>query len=62
MASDVLAAPLPIASGPTWGVPDGPGLGVEVDPDAVADAARRYELEGQFLPYQRDQLGREHRP
>jgi glucarate dehydratase len=61
MAGDVLAAPLPIASGPTWGVPEGPGLGVEVDPDAVADAARRYELEGQFLPYQRDQLGREHR-
>jgi hypothetical protein len=42
-------------------VPEGPGLGVEVDPDAVADAARRYELDGQFLPYQRDQLGREHR-
>jgi len=61
MAGDVLAAPLPIASGPTWGVPEGPGLGVEVDPDAMADAARRYELDGQFLPYQRDQLGREHR-
>jgi L-alanine-DL-glutamate epimerase-like enolase superfamily enzyme len=57
MAGDVLAAPLPIASGPRWGVPDGPGLGVDVDPDALRDAARRYELEGQYLPYQREQLG-----
>ena len=61
MAADVLTAPLPIATGPTWGVPEGPGLGVEVDADAVAEAARRYRLEGQFLPYQPDQLGREHR-
>jgi L-alanine-DL-glutamate epimerase-like enolase superfamily enzyme len=57
MAGDVLAAPLPIASGPRWGVPDGPGLGVDVDPDALRDAARRYEREGQYLPYQREQLG-----
>ena len=42
-------------------MPEGAGLGVEVDADAVAEAARRYELEGQFLPYQREQLGREHR-
>jgi hypothetical protein len=42
-------------------VPTGTGLGVQVDPDAVRDAARRYELEGQFLPYQPAQLGREHR-
>jgi len=61
MAADVLTAPLPIATAPVWGVPEGAGLGVEVDADAVAEAARRYELEGQFLPYQRDQLGREQR-
>ena len=29
MAGDVLAEPLPIASGPRWGVPEGVGLGVE---------------------------------
>jgi L-alanine-DL-glutamate epimerase-like enolase superfamily enzyme len=62
MAGDVLTAPLPIATAPRWGVPDGAGLGVEVDLDAVRDASRRYELEGQFLPYQQDQLGREGRP
>jgi L-alanine-DL-glutamate epimerase-like enolase superfamily enzyme len=57
MAGDILTEPLPITAGPRWGVPDGAGLGVEVDADAVRDAARRYELEGQFLPYQREQLG-----
>jgi L-alanine-DL-glutamate epimerase-like enolase superfamily enzyme len=62
MASDILTVPLPIATAPRWGVPEGVGLGVDVDLDAVRDAARRYELEGQFLPYQRDQLGREGRP
>jgi L-alanine-DL-glutamate epimerase-like enolase superfamily enzyme len=61
MGSDILTAPLPIATSPTWGVPEGAGLGVEVDPDAVREAARRYEVDGQYLPYQREQLGREHR-
>jgi glucarate dehydratase len=56
MAGDVLADPLPIASGPRWGVPDGIGLGVEPAPAAIAEGHRRYQLEGQFLPYQRDQL------
>ena len=44
--------------GPRWGVPEGAGLGVEVDVDAVRDAARRYELDGQYLPYQREHLAR----
>jgi glucarate dehydratase len=61
MAADVLREPIPIATGPVWGVPEGSGLGVEVDPDAVRDAARRFELDGQFLPYQREQIGAEER-
>ena len=40
---------------------DGPGLGVEVDADAVAEAAGRYRSEGQYLPWQAFQLGREDR-
>jgi glucarate dehydratase len=56
MAGDVLAEPLPLASGPRWGVPTGVGLGVEPSADALADGRRRYELEGQFLPYQREHL------
>jgi L-Ala-D/L-Glu epimerase len=58
MAGDVLADALPIATGPHWGVPEGTGLGVEPEPEAIADGLRRYELEGQFLPYQREHTER----
>jgi L-Ala-D/L-Glu epimerase len=56
---DVLTYPLPIATGPRWGTIDGPGLGVEVDEDAVAEAAARYESVGQYLPWQQDQLAKD---
>ena len=56
MHGDVLREPLPIASGPVWGVPVGAGLGVEVDPDAVAEAAERYRVEGQYMPYDAEHL------
>ena len=46
----------------TGAVIDGPGLGVEVDADAVAEAAGRYRSEGQYLPWQPYLLGREERP
>ncbi len=58
MGGDVLADLLPIATGSRWGVPEGAGLGVEPDPAALAEGRRRYEIEGQFLPYQREQLAR----
>jgi L-alanine-DL-glutamate epimerase-like enolase superfamily enzyme len=61
MAHDVLRASIPIASGPRWGVPEGPGLGIEIDETAVAEAAHRYRQEGQFLPYQPEMLARETR-
>ena len=35
LADDILAAPLPIATGPTWGLIEAPGLGVEVDEDKL---------------------------
>jgi hypothetical protein len=56
MSGDVLAEPLPLASGPRWGVADGVGLGFEPSPAALEDGRRRYELDGQFLPYQREHL------
>ncbi len=62
MEHDILREPLPIATGPRWGVPAGPGIGVEVDDDAVAEAAARYRLEGQYLPWQPHQLAAEERP
>jgi L-alanine-DL-glutamate epimerase-like enolase superfamily enzyme len=61
MVHDVLSEELPIAHGPHWGLIDGPGLGVEVDSDAVAEAAGRYRSEGQHLPWQAYQVGREER-
>ena len=61
IAADVLVEPLPIATGPSWGPIDGPGLGVEVDEVAVAEAAARYELDGQFRPWQDEQLAKEER-
>jgi glucarate dehydratase len=51
MSDDVLAAPLPIAQGPSWGVPSGGGLGVEVDEDKVREYHDCYRRNGQFLPY-----------
>ena len=61
MEHDILREPVPIASGPRWGPIEGAGLGVEVDEDAVAEAAERYRVEGQYLPWQDDQLAREER-
>ena len=49
-------------TGRTGAASTAPGLGVEVDPDAVAEAAGRYRSEGQYLPWQPYLLGREERP
>jgi L-Ala-D/L-Glu epimerase len=61
MEHDVLTEPIPISSGPRWGTIDGPGLGVDVDDDAVAEAAARYRIEGQYRPWQDYQLAKEER-
>jgi L-Ala-D/L-Glu epimerase len=52
MAHDVLAEPLPIATSPTWGTTDEPGLGIRIDEDAVSTGAARYRADGQYLPYE----------
>jgi L-alanine-DL-glutamate epimerase-like enolase superfamily enzyme len=51
MTNDILTEVIPISAGPTWGLPEGVGLGIDVDPDALAEAAERYRVDGQFLPY-----------
>jgi L-alanine-DL-glutamate epimerase-like enolase superfamily enzyme len=61
MEHDVLTEPIPIASGPRWGPIDAPGLGVDVNEDAVAEAAARYRAEGQYLPWQPEQIAKEAR-
>jgi glucarate dehydratase len=52
MLGDIVAERLPIVDGPTWGVPNEPGLGVTVAPDALDAAVEAYRRHGQFLPYQ----------
>jgi len=51
MCDDVLKHPLPIASGPKWGVPEGPGLGIDVDEEKVRRYHESYQSSGQFVPY-----------
>jgi L-alanine-DL-glutamate epimerase-like enolase superfamily enzyme len=51
MEDDILTEPLPIATGPRWGIPDRPGLGVEVDEEKLAKYHEAYLADGQFLPY-----------
>lgn len=51
LAHDVLVEPVPIATGPRWGRIERPGLGVEVDRAALADAVGRWRRDGDFKPY-----------
>jgi L-alanine-DL-glutamate epimerase-like enolase superfamily enzyme len=59
IADDVLAEPLAIATGPTWGIPVGTGLCVQVDEKKIRRYHRLYERRGQFLPYQPSMFARE---
>lgn len=59
MQDDVLEEPLPIATGPEWGVPVGAGLGVRVDEAKVAKYHRLFRERGQYLPYQPGMFRRE---
>jgi glucarate dehydratase len=51
LEGDLLKEPLPIASGPKWGLIERPGLGIEVDEDKLRAYHERYRRDGQFLPY-----------
>ena len=51
MDDDILTEPLPIATGPTWGRIDRPGLGVEVDEQRLARYHQAYLDHGEFPPY-----------
>ena len=51
MCDDVLKTPLPIARGPKWGMPEGAGLGIDVDEEKVHRYHESYRREGQIPPY-----------
>ena len=59
MRDDVLTTTIPIAAGPSWGIPEGPGLGIEVDEEKVAKYHANYLERGQYLPYLLDKIGQE---
>lgn len=58
MQSDLLTEEIPIRLGPHWAVDSRPGLGVDVNDDRLAEAAARYQRDGQMLPYQLRDLHR----
>ena len=51
MEADILTEEIPIASGPTWGIIDKPGLGYEVDEDILFKYHELYLKNGDFKPY-----------
>ena len=51
MQDDILQDPIPIATGPDWGVPQGCGLGVEVDEAKLRKYHELYRERGQFPPF-----------
>ncbi len=51
MDDDLLVVPLPIASGPRWGLIEAPGLGIAVDEAKLAHYHEAFRSNGQFLPY-----------
>jgi L-Ala-D/L-Glu epimerase len=51
MEDDVVTVPLPIVSSPDWGVPEAPGISVEVDESKVMRYHERFLSHRQFLPY-----------
>jgi L-alanine-DL-glutamate epimerase-like enolase superfamily enzyme len=53
---DILTTPVPIADGPSWGLPAGVGLGVAVDEELLTLAADRYLRDGQYLPYDKGKV------
>lgn len=59
MTDDIVVEAIPITSGPDWGVPDKPGIGVEIDLAKLAKYHELYRRRGQFQPYDPDLLGTE---
>jgi glucarate dehydratase len=53
MVGDLVKGRLPLRDGPTWGVPSGPGLGIEIDEDSFTGAEEAYQRDGQFWPFQK---------
>lgn len=51
LADDIVTAPLPIATGPSWQASEAPGLGIAIDRGKLDFYHRAFEKDGQFLPW-----------
>jgi L-Ala-D/L-Glu epimerase len=59
MTDDIVVETIPISNGPDWGVPERPGIGVEIVPEKLAKYHELYRQRGQFVPYDPELLGTE---
>ena len=59
MTDDIVVDTIPITNGPNWGVPEKPGIGVEIDLTKLAKYHQLYRERGQFVPYDPGLLGTE---
>ncbi len=59
MTDDIITETLPIVHGPDWGVPQGHGIGVEIDEAKLAKYHELYRKRGQFQPYDPVLIGSE---
>jgi L-alanine-DL-glutamate epimerase-like enolase superfamily enzyme len=57
MCDDILTQTLPITNGPEWGVPEGAGIGVDVDEEKLGRYHEAYKKRGQFTPYDVSLIG-----
>jgi L-alanine-DL-glutamate epimerase-like enolase superfamily enzyme len=59
MTDDIVTETIPITCRPDWGVPEGHGIGVEIDLDKLAKYHELYQRRGQFQPYDPVLIGTE---
>jgi glucarate dehydratase len=51
MREDVVRPVVPTANSPDWGIPEAPGISVEVDEQLIAKHHEAFQQQGPFLPY-----------
>jgi len=59
MTDDIVVNEIPISKGPDWGVPSGPGIGVEIDEQKLDQYHRLFKSRGQFQPYDPALIGKD---
>lgn len=57
MTDDIVTETIPITNGPDWGVPEGVGIGVEIDLEKLGRYHDFFREHGQFPPYDPKLLG-----